>query len=295
MRLQVVGDDGRRRGQDHLGGAVVLLEADDLGLGEVRFEVEDVADVGAAPRVDGLVRIAHHREVAVVLGQPSHEQVLRPVRVLVLVHHHEAEAPAVAGPDQLGALEQLDGLEQEIVEIERAARGERLHVLVVHPRHHVVAVAGAAGEHGRRRLHAVLGVADARERGTGRQEAVVHLLVAQDLLHGGQLVGRVVDDEIARQAHVRGLAAQQPRAEGVEGGDPHARRRRAEQRRHALAHLLGRLVREGDGEDLARFGHAAPDEIGDAIGDDAGLSGAGAGEDQKRAVGVEDGFSLGRV
>ncbi len=37
------------------------------------------------------------------------------------------------------------------------------------------------------------------------------------------------------------------------------------------------------------------DEVGDAVGDDAGLAGAGPGEDQQRAVRVLDGLTLSRV
>ena len=43
--------------------AVVLLELDDARAGEVPLEVEDVAHVGAAPAVDGLVVVAHGADV----------------------------------------------------------------------------------------------------------------------------------------------------------------------------------------------------------------------------------------
>ena len=65
LALQVVGDHGRGGLQDGLRGAVVLLQADDLGLGKILFEVEDVVDVGAAPGVDRLVLVAHGAEVVV--------------------------------------------------------------------------------------------------------------------------------------------------------------------------------------------------------------------------------------
>ena len=107
-----------------------------------------------------------------------------------------------------------------------------------------------------------------------------------------QLVGRVVDDEVARQADGRRLAAQQPRAERVKRRHPHAAAVGAEQRLDARAHLLGGLVRERDGEHLVRLGVAVADEVGDAAGDDARLAGAGAGEDQQRPVDVQDGFAL---
>ena len=65
LALAVVGDHGVGHVEDGLRAAVVLLQADDLGLRVVALELEDVADVGAAPRVDALVVVAHHGEVAV--------------------------------------------------------------------------------------------------------------------------------------------------------------------------------------------------------------------------------------
>ena len=102
----------------------------------------------------------------------------------------------------------------------------------------------------------------------------------------GQLVGRVVDDEVARQADVRRLAAEQPGAQGVEGRDPQAAVAGAEQRADALAHLLGGLVGEGDRQHLARAREAAADQVRDAVRDDAGLAGPRAREDQQGPVGV---------
>ena len=97
----VVGDHRVGGVEDLLRGAVVLLEADDLGVRVVALELEDVADVGAAPRVDALVVVADHGEVAVRAREEVGEPVLGVVGVLVLVDEHVAEraaGSARAGP-----------------------------------------------------------------------------------------------------------------------------------------------------------------------------------------------------
>jgi hypothetical protein len=48
--------------QDARGGAVVLLELDDLQVGVIDGQLAQVLDVGAAPGVDGLVVVAHRGE-----------------------------------------------------------------------------------------------------------------------------------------------------------------------------------------------------------------------------------------
>ena len=59
-----------------------------------------------------------------------------------------------------------------------------------------------------------------------------------------------------------------------------------------VAHFLGGLVGEGDGEDLVGLRVAVGDEVRDAMRDDARLARARAGEDQQRAVDVQDRFAL---
>ena len=72
-------------GEDRLGRAVVLLEPHDLRVGVILLELEDVLDVGPAPGVDRLVRVADDADVAVPQRQRVGDDVLGVVRVLVLV------------------------------------------------------------------------------------------------------------------------------------------------------------------------------------------------------------------
>ena len=65
LAIAVLRDDGRRRVENDLCRSVVAFEPDDARLGEIVLEVEDVAQVGAAPFVDRLIRIADDAQVAV--------------------------------------------------------------------------------------------------------------------------------------------------------------------------------------------------------------------------------------
>ena len=62
-----------------------------------------------------------------------------------------------------------------------------------------------------------------------------------------------------------------------------------------LAQLAGGPVRERDREDLPRPDALHPDQVGDPVGEDAGLAAAGAGQDEERTVGGRDGARLLRV
>ena len=65
-----------------------------------------------------------------------------------------------------------------------------------------------------------------------------------------------------------------------------------DQRLDALAHLVGGLVGERDGEDAERADALLLDEVGDAMGEHPGLARAGAGDDQQRSLGVHDRVEL---
>src|SRR5215203_4954890 len=160
----VLADDRRRRVENDLRRSVIALELDDLRLGEVVLEVEDIAQIRAAPAVDGLIGISDDSEVPMALRKPLDQVILRPVRVLVFVHHHEPELFGVLIPDVLHLVEQLDGLEEEIVEIERAIVFEALDVLLVDPRKLLAALAPSLRLEEIRTGHGVLRMADLRER-----------------------------------------------------------------------------------------------------------------------------------
>ena len=58
--IEVVADNRVGGVENVLGRAIVLLEQNRLGPGEVFFELADVANVCAAKRVNRLVAVAHH-------------------------------------------------------------------------------------------------------------------------------------------------------------------------------------------------------------------------------------------
>ena len=109
------------------------------------------------------------------------------------------------------------------------------------------------------------------------------------------LVGLVVDREVRAVAEPLRLAAQNAAAGGVERHDPDRPRDGAERPLDALLHLLRRLVREGDREDLVRLHAARGEQVRDAIGEHARLARAGAGDHEQRALGRQHGLPLGGV
>ncbi len=72
----VVGDHARCGGEDVGRAAVILLEPDHLGAGEILFELEDVLDLRAAPRIDRLVVVADAAQVLALLREQAEPEIL---------------------------------------------------------------------------------------------------------------------------------------------------------------------------------------------------------------------------
>ena len=114
-----------------LGGAVVLVQHDDGGVGEGALELQDVPYVGPPPTVNRLVRVAHHGHLVMAAGQLQDELVLRPVSVLVLVDQNVQKALPV-GLEDLGVLpEKLDRQQQKVVEVHGVGGHQTPLVLLV--------------------------------------------------------------------------------------------------------------------------------------------------------------------
>ncbi len=125
----VVGDEMRGGGEDVAGRAIIALEANDIGAGEIVLEAQDIVDFGAAPAVDRLVVVTDaadvfehsscrrrgvlplpacgqriggalgawripltRRAARRALPQQAQPEILRHIGVLVLVDQHVAEA-----------------------------------------------------------------------------------------------------------------------------------------------------------------------------------------------------------
>jgi hypothetical protein len=125
---------------------------------------------------------------------------------------------------------------------------------------------------------------DARPELAGERQ----ILLAKDLLHERLLIVRVIDDEPAADPDRLAVLAQDPGAQRVERSGHHVAAALADQADDALPKLGRSPVGERDGEDLPGRDVLDADEIGDPVGQDAGLARSGAGEDQQRPIGGRD-------
>ena len=117
---------------------VVLLQLDHVGVGEIVLKAEDVADIRSPPRVHRLVVVADHRHLPVLLGEKSHQHVLRPVGVLVFVHQDVTKQVAVVGEPLGKELQDVDRSHEKVVEVEGIGLEKAGLVAAVDGRSHFV-------------------------------------------------------------------------------------------------------------------------------------------------------------
>ncbi|GHJ05896.1 hypothetical protein TPA0907_02630 [Micromonospora humidisoli] len=275
------------RVEDGLGGAVVLLQQDGAGVGEVPLELQDVADSRAPERVDRLVGVADHAQLG--RGEPLgagdqllDQGVLRVVGVLVLVDQDVPESAAVALRDVRMRLEQVHRRHDQVVEVQRVRLPQP--PLVERVRLGQRPLVGARGPAGEllRVGQLVLQVGHLGGQPPGRVALRVEIQFPGDQLHQPAGVVGVVDGEGRLQAGVLVLGAQNAHAGGVERRHPHQPGARTDQVGHPLLHLPGGLVGKSDRDDLAGVDVPRGEQVGDPVGEHPGLAGAGPGHDQQR-------------
>ena len=236
-----------------LGGAVVLLQADDPGVLVLLFKVQDVFDVGAPETVDRLVIVAHHAEVSVSPGQQAGEKILQVVGVLILVHQHIPELFLVVVQHLRFLLQQRDGVVDDVIKVQRVGRAEFLLIGGVDlgdPGIFPIVCGFRLLAEYLRPLVAVLGGADGGEDAADGEGLLVQVLLFQNVLDDPLGVVGIVNGEVLFKADAVNVPPQDADAGGVERGGPHIVGGGAKTGRQPLLQFSRRFIGEGDGDDL---------------------------------------------
>ena len=279
------------RTQDGAGGAVVLLQLDDLEVGVVHRQFLEVVQRRAAPAVDGLVIVAHGREVAALAHQQLEQFVLRGVGVLVFVHQHMAQRGLPLGAYFREVAQEAQRHADQVVKV-HALVGRQALFIARHQRgDDAFVVVRRLGQRLLRGQAHVLPLADhplplARRGHVGG--------AARGFLQDARYVVSIQDAELGLEAQHMAVLAHHAHAQRVKGADQHILGAFANQVPGALAHFGRGLVREGDGRDAPGV-HAFLDHVGDLHGDHPRLAGASPCQDKAGPVGVVNGLELGKI
>ena len=142
---------------------------------------------------------------------------------------------------------------------------------------------------GRRDVLVLAAAEQRRERGqeAGRvaeRPVDVEVELEQVLAQEDDHLGTGQHPQVGRQPELERVVPDEAVPEGMERRDRGVRVAVRHELIDADRHLLGRLVGEGQGQDLGRLGTPRGDQPGDPAGDDLGLAGPGAGDDEQRAA-----------
>ena len=127
--------------------------------------------------------------------------------------------------------------------------------------------------------------------------------MAEDFFDSAELIGLVVDDEIALVTQALDVLAQNPHAQRMKSANDGTRRLYAggavfwaapDEPGGALLHFAGGFVGEGDGQDIAGV-DTLLDQARHARGDDARFARPGAGQNENGALGRFDRLALRRI
>ena len=150
-----------------------------------------------------------------------------------------------------------------------------------------------------RRLLLALGMADLREGSAIRHRFLIEPHPPVSGLDDGELILIVVDGKRPRKSRTNGcqpisISPQHSHTEGVECRNPRRpfKMHFLQQRRHPRPHLPGGFVGKRDREYRRRRHMLRADQVRNPMRDDAGLTAARPSQDQHRAFGSFDRFTL---
>src|SRR2546422_3350926 len=243
-----------------------------------------------------LVVISHHADVAVLLREGADDEILRAVGILVFVDEDVLEAILILLFDVRRLAKQSHDLQQQVVKIQGVLLPQRALVSVKDARYDLLIPAVGPFRVGEVVDAFVFGPIDQGEDDGRREAALVQPQVFEALADHGPLVVLVEDQEVPAHAYAVSVPAEDPAADVVESTDPdRPRHRRPDQPVDALPHLVGRFVGEGHRQDAGRRNALVAQQVSHPVGQHPRLAAPGTSQDQQRAAGVRDRFSLGRV
>ncbi len=280
--------------QDGAGGAVVLLQLDDLEGREIKGQIFQVVQSGAAPAVDRLVVVADGGKTRAAGGfaadQVFEHLVLRDIGVLVFVHQHVAQQRLPLGSDRLVLAQQLERQADEVVKVDALVSAQALFIV----RHD--AGGDALGVIGGRCVCAV-GIKPLIFPQADGPLPLPHgccIGAGADVFQDAGDVVAVQNREVGFEAQRLSVLAQHAHTERVESANQHLPGDLADQALGAFTHLAGSLVGESDCGNAVRF-QAGLNQASNLVRDDARLARTGAGQHQAGAVHEVDSFLLGQV
>ena len=247
------------------------------------LEVENVIDARAAPPVDRLVVVTDHTHVPAIVGQQPNEIQLCDVRVLKLVDQDVGESSAPLAANTGPITKEHNGLDDQIVEIDRMHVRERRLVGPIDADCGLIVLV-SLGTHLARLQQCIL-----PERDSGQDRLCVELpirlrLCAQKLPYDAEAVTLIENREARSQPERLGLLAHEPHPKAVKRRQPNRACRLIPDRgTNTLAHLVGGFVGEGYRQNRAGL-NAARKQPCDPGNDDTRLPRARAGQNQQRPL-----------
>ena len=178
-----------------------------------------------------------------------------------------------------------EAMQQQVTEIRRVQRLQAFLIFRIETDGAPIGkISGFPGRDLIRRQALVFPALDQSRQRPCRPPLLVDIRGLQMLFQQADLVVHIENGEVGPQTHDLRVTAQNTCAESMKSAEPHAFHHTADLPFHPVAHLPGRLVGEGHGEDLVRPRLALMEQMREARRQHPRLAGAGAGEHEDRPV-----------
>ena len=292
----IVTDHSIGRIQNGLGRPVVFLQLNHLGIRKMLLKIQNIADIGATELINGLVVIADHAKIAVLVCQHAYQLELDRVGILILIDHDITKPVLVKLQHIRCLLEKFYRLQKQVIKVHGLIMVESLLISRISVRDPQLAeITPGQLLVFLRPNHLIFCRRNFGQNGPLLHGLGIDLQLLADLPHNRLLIIRIIDRKTLIPADPVAKAPQHTDTGRMESADPDILSSEIHDRIHTLPHLSGRFIGKSNRKNIPGIDIAFLDQVSNPVRQNPGLSRTRTCKNKKRSVDMADRFLLGGI
>ena len=267
----IVFDNLISRLENSFGGTVILLQQNNLGLGIIFLEVQDILHISTTPTIDRLVRIPNHTDVFKARSQEFDQLVLSVVGILVLINMDVLKLLLVVGQNIRILIKETQGQHNQIIKVNRLRLTKLFLISSVTLGHDLRIHISSLGGISHIINQIILSIGNGSQNSSFIPFFRIQVQLFENAFHERSLFTWINNCKITVVANMIRIATQNTNTHGVEGRNQTILSSWIEAI-STLFHLTRSLISKGNGQDIPRIDQLFINQISNAVGQNSGLS-----------------------
>ena len=233
-------------------GTVILLQQNNLGLGIIFLEIQDILHVSTTPTVDRLVRIPNNTDIFKTGSQEFDQLVLSMVGILVLINVDVLEFLLIVSQNIRILIKETQGQHNQIIKVNRLRLTQLFLISSVTLGHDLRIHITSLGSIGHIINQVILSIGNGSQNSSFIPFFRIQVQLLENAFHERSLFTRIHNSKITVVANMIRITTQNTHTHGVEGRNQTVLSGWIKVI-STLFHLTRSLIGKGNGQDIPRI------------------------------------------